>query len=215
MASSLLDFTLSIISFTLSPGMDTALTLKMSFSGRKAGFGAVSGICTGLLLWGVIAALGLTILLDNCKPLYVGLEWAGALYLSWLGISTIWKTFRRPSQGADITLIKGRDCFRAGFAAGLTTDLLNPQVGLFVMTFFPQFIPAKASFLGRLSFYGTLTAINAGICFVWLALLVMMSSTLGRFIESPRVAMWLERVAGLVFLYYGLKIIWPFLTPMT
>lgn len=117
----------------LSPGPDMAFTLATAASrGPRAGLGAVAGIAIGGALWTIAAALGLAALVATSDRALDVVRYAGATYLLWLAIQTIRNLDAAPSGHAS------QSAWRA-FRRGLTTNLLNPKIGLFFLAFLPQF----------------------------------------------------------------------------
>ena len=127
---------------TITPGVDTAMVLRTSAAaGPRAGAAASLGICLGLLAWGAGAAFGLTALLAASAPAFTLVKWAGAAYLLFLGARLILKP--RTSLAAD-TAVGGAVTRRGtadAFQRGFLSNILNPKVGIFYVTFLPQFIP--------------------------------------------------------------------------
>ena len=199
----LLTFAAAAGVFTITPGLDTAMTLRTATtSGWKAGLAAVVGICLGLGIWGLAAAFGLTALLAASETAFTVVKWAGALYLAWLGIGLI--LHPRTSLGAaEAVPVQVQADARAPFRRGLLTNLLNPKVGIFYMTFMPQFIPPHVNVK---EFSLLLTAIQALLSFAWLALLVVLTVPLGRFLSSATVVRRMARLTGSIFLAFSLKL---------
>lgn len=199
----LLTFAAAAAVFTITPGLDTAMTLRTATtSGWKAGLAAVVGICLGLGLWGLAAAFGLTALLTASETAFTIVKWAGALYLAWLGIGLI--LHPRSSLGTgEAAVPAGHDDAYVAFRRGLLSNLLNPKVGVFYMTFMPQFIPPHVNVQ---EFSLLLTGIQAALSFSWLALLVAMTVPLGRFLSSPVVVRRMDRLTGSIFLAFSLKL---------
>lgn len=197
----LLTFAAAAAVFTITPGLDTAMTLRTATtSGWKAGLAAVVGICLGLGIWGLAAAFGLTALLAASETAFTVVKWAGALYLAWLGIGLILRP--RTSLGTAEAVPVQADA-SAAFRRGLLTNLLNPKVGIFYMTFMPQFIPPHVNVK---EFSLLLTAIQALLSFSWLALLVVLTVPLGRFLSSATVVRRMDRLTGSIFLAFSLKL---------
>ncbi|HEV7383869.1 MAG TPA: LysE family translocator, partial [Phenylobacterium sp.] len=124
---------------TLTPGLDTALVLRTAAveGPKRAGLAAL-GIIGGCLVWGAAVALGLGALLAASSLAFTVLKWAGAAYLVWLGLNLILKPRDKfelsngaPSAGGDFIWMR----------RGLLTNLLNPKVGVFYISFLPQFLP--------------------------------------------------------------------------
>ena len=94
-AQALLSFAAVAGLLTLAPGIDTALVLRSSISRtRSFAFATALGICTGAMVWGVAAAVGVSALLAASDVAYRILTLAGAGYMVWLGAALIWKTWK-------------------------------------------------------------------------------------------------------------------------
>jgi threonine/homoserine/homoserine lactone efflux protein len=101
--------------------------------GRKAAFMAVAGVSAGLLLLGLLAAVGLGTLVATSPEFYQALRTFGVLYLLWLACDT-WRA-PKPEESAF-----------GSFRDGLITNLLNPKAGMFYISVLPAFLdPAKGS----------------------------------------------------------------------
>lgn len=204
---SLLTFTLAAALFVVTPGLDTVMTLRTAASeGRKAGLGAVCGICAGLSVWGIGAAFGLTALLRTSADAFLLVKCAGAAYLAWLGIGLLLhpRTDLLASKRKTPFPMPEKDPFWASFRHGILTDLLNPKVGVFVITFFPQFIPPHAN---AVAFSLLLAGIQAFLTLLWLGLLVFLTVPLGKFLSTPKVVRCLDRMTGVVFIGFGAKLL--------
>ena len=182
----------------VTPGLDTALVLRtVAAEGPRAAAAAAIGICTGCLAWGLAASAGLGALLAASNALYTALRVAGAAYLLYLGVRMIIRPRRRMDESAE-----HRD--RGGwFTRGLLTNLLNPKVGAFYVTFLPQFVPPT----GNVAAYSTLfTAIHAVEGLLSFAALITASRPLRRLLAKPRVLAAIDRVAGALFIAFGARL---------
>jgi threonine/homoserine/homoserine lactone efflux protein len=197
---SLIAFTLAAALLTVTPGLDTALVLRTAAAeGSRRAFAAALGICLGCLAWGALVAAGLGILMAASELAYLMLKWAGAAYLLYLGLRLILSPRGEPHglQGPG-------SAARAGwFLRGLLTNLLNPKVGAFYVSFLPQFIPAGA---GVPSTTLLLAAIHAGLGLLWFLLLIGATRPLARAVRDPRVVRTLDRLTGGVLIFFGLKL---------
>src|SRR3954462_15015043 len=125
---------------SITPGLDTALVLRTAAAeGRRRALQAALGIAAGCLVWGLATALGLGALLAASKAAYTVLKWAGAAYLVWLGINLILKPRERFELAAADQARAGQ---RSWLLRGFLTNILNPKVGVFYVSFLPQFVPA-------------------------------------------------------------------------
>ncbi|MBN3730546.1 LysE family translocator [Burkholderia sp. Tr-20390] len=134
--STLALFSGACLALTATPGPDMLLIASRSVSqGRRAGFATLAGIQAGTYCHALAAALGLSQLF--AVPLaYDAVRFAGAAYLLYLA----WKTFRSDATALSPVASPRRHSSAAIFRQGLTTNLLNPKMALFVLALFPQFV---------------------------------------------------------------------------
>jgi threonine/homoserine/homoserine lactone efflux protein len=186
---------------TLTPGLDTALILRTAAveGPKRAAFAAV-GIITGCLVWGAAVALGLGALLAASTLAFTVLKWAGAAYLVWLGLNLILKP-RDQFELAGAARMAGGDF--AWMRRGLLTNLLNPKVGVFYISFLPQFLPAGVA---PAPFIFLLAAIHAALGLAWSACLIGATRPIAGALQRVSVVRWLDRITGGVFLAFGARL---------
>lgn len=197
--SAVLAFSAAAALLTITPGLDTALVLRTAaVEGADRARLAAAGICTGCLVWGSATALGLSALLAVSRVAYQGLRVAGACYLVYLGVQ-MWR--RRSAPAIEHTV--RRTTSNRWFVRGLLTNLLNPKVGVFYVTFLPQFVPAG----GSVGWYSMLfTSIHAVEGMLWLTLLTLAIEPIRAWLERPAVQRGLDRTTGAVLIGSGLAI---------
>lgn len=203
----LLSFTLTAGLLTITPGLDTALVLRTAaVEGRKQAMLAGIGICSGCLLWGAAASFGLSALLAVSGFAYNVLRIAGAIYLSYLGIKLFVRAFTSTSSKSAVGRVfeKGRDRDNSAWLKrGLVTNLLNPKIGVFYLSFLPQFIPAGVQVW---SFSMLLALIHAIEGLLWFLLLTSATELLSGWLKQRRVVMALDSAMGAIFIGFGLKL---------
>ena len=200
--TALLAFTLAAALLTITPGLDTALVLRTAaVEGPKRSAAAALGIGLGCLTWGLAAAVGLGVLLAASQGAYLVLKWAGAAYLIYLG----GRMLLRPRHVFEVA--EGAEARRStalGWAGrGLLTNLLNPKVGVFYVSFLPQFVPAHVP---AGPFIALLALIHVVLGLVWAGGLIAATQPLNRALRRPAVVAWLDRVTGGAFVGFGLKL---------
>ena len=201
----LLSFTLAAGLLTITPGLDTALVLRTSaVEGGKQAMLAGIGICFGCLLWGVAASFGLSALLAVSGFAYKVLRIVGAIYLGYLGIKLLIRAFASTSSnsGAEPEEYASRDG-SLWFKRGLLTNLLNPKVGVFYLSFLPQFIPTGVQVW---SFSVLLALIHATEGLLWFLLLTNATELISSWLRQRRVLMALDSAMGAIFIAFGLKL---------
>lgn len=201
--TAVLAFTIAAALMTLTPGLDTALVLRTAaVEGGRPAMRAGAGICFGTVTWGLMAGLGLGALLAVSQTAYAVLQVAAAAYLLWLGAGMIRAAWR--GGGGFASDLNGAGERRARwFLRGLGTNLLNPKVGVFYVSFLPPFIPAGSDVVG---FSVGLAAIHAALGLAWFAALVAATRPLKRVLSRPAVTRALDGVTGGVLIGLGLKL---------
>jgi threonine/homoserine/homoserine lactone efflux protein len=182
---------------TISPGLDTALVLRTAASeGWRQVAMAGFGIALGCLGWAALVAAGVGALLIASRLAYDVLHYAGAAYLIWMAC----KLLRRPRRTLR-TDLPGARTGRGAFARGALTNLLNPKVGVFYVSFLPQFVPAGAPVGPYLMMLGV---IHALLGIIWFACLITATRSLSRWLQRPGIVTWLDRTTGGLFLAFGI-----------
>lgn len=195
-------FSLAALLLTLTPGLDTALVLRTAaVEGGRQAMLAGSGISAGVLVWGLLAALGLGAVLAVSETAFLILQIAGAGYLAYLGSTLLWRAFAR--QGLVLDTAPARQRPGSWFARGLLTNLLNPKVGAFYVGFLPQFIPAGVDVV---AFSALLTAIHGLFGLLWFAALVLATRPLAAFLRRPSTVRAIDATTGAVLIAFGIKL---------
>jgi threonine/homoserine/homoserine lactone efflux protein len=201
-AQALVAFCIAAGLLTMAPGLDTALVLRTAAAeGPKGAALAGLGIVLGCVTWGAAVALGLGALLAASELAFSALKWAGALYLVGLGVHLILK----PRSRFALELAGGRSPSGGGswLGRGYLTNLLNPKVGVFYVSFLPQFLPAHVA-AGPFIFL--LAVLHALMGIAWFAMLILATRPIARALQRPAVLRRLDRLTGLVFLSFGVKL---------
>ncbi len=198
---SLLAFIAAASILTITPGVDTALVLRSAAAGgaRPASYASI-GIALGCLIWGAAVSIGLGALLAASEVAFTVVKWAGAAYLLYLGL----KLVVHPRQRFDLSEVGSAQIESwQSLRQGLLTNLLNPKVGVFYITFLPQFVPTGAN-VGLFSFL--LATIHVLLGLAWFAVLITATIPMGRVLRRPRVVKSMDRVTGGVFVAFGVKL---------
>jgi threonine/homoserine/homoserine lactone efflux protein len=203
----LLSFTLAAGLLTITPGLDTALVLRTAaVEGGKQAMLAGIGICSGCLLWGAAASFGLSALLAVSGFAYSVLRIVGAIYLGYLGIKLVIRAFCSTSANGTTDPVWKKEKAQDDslwLKRGLLTNLLNPKVGVFYLSFLPQFIPAGVQVW---SFSILLALIHATEGILWFLLLTNATESLSGWVRRRRVVMALDSAMGTIFIAFGLKL---------
>ena len=185
---------------TISPGPDFAMVSRNALSlSRRAGMMTALGIGLGVLVHVSYTLLGIGVLIRESPGLLNILKLLGAAYLVWLGAQMLFKPRRSLGEPGAASPPSGPVAFRRG----LLTNLLNPKIGVFYVTFLPQFVPQGAN-VAAFTFF--LVGVHVALTIVWFAGLILATGPLGRFLRRPAVVRGMDRVVGVVFIGFGLKL---------
>ena len=195
---SLIAFTLAAALMTVTPGLDTALVLRTAAGeGARRAVYAGLGICLGCLAWGAVVATGLGVLLAASELAYAILKWLGAAYLLWLGLKLVFS--RRDDFGSAAAGPPDAGTW-LWFRRGLLTNLLNPKVGVFYVSFLPQFVPQGANVTATTLL---LAAVHAALGLAWFAALIVATRPIAAALRKPGTIRLLDRATGAVFLLFA------------
>ncbi len=198
-----LAFLLAAVLITATPGPDNLMVLGMGMSrGRAQGIAFGLGCALGCLSHTLLAVVGVSALIAASPWAFTALKWAGGAYLVWLGVQALRSTGAvRVQAGNGPT-----DSLRALFFKGMLANAINPKVVLFFLSFLPQFVvPAQGSVGLQLGLLGVLFTVQAALLF---GLLGYFAGAIGGWLNRrPRAGLWLDRVAGAVFVGLGLRMI--------
>ena len=187
---------------TILPGADMALiTRNVLVVGRRRTMGTIVGICLGCVLHATASALGLSAVLATSATAFNVLKTMGAAYLVWIGIQSIREAGKPPVPAARGPAHGGFGPFLQGFL----TNILNPKVAVFYLTFLPQFIAPGEPVLRRSLL---LASLHIAIGFVWLATYAWFVDRIGGVLTRPTVKAWLERVTGGLLIALGARLAW-------
>jgi threonine/homoserine/homoserine lactone efflux protein len=192
-------FVVTVIIFLLIPGPgNLALITSTGKGGIRGGIAATLGVILGdqVLMW--LAVAGVAALLTAYPAAFHAVQWLGAAYLAYLGGRML---FAKPGA-APVLRIKPHHFLRQA----MTITLLNPKAIVFYMAFFPLFVdPGRHQGLTTFAF---MAATIAALTFAYGLVAVLLTHFLAeRLRANPVVSRWLERLAGLVLIGFGLKLI--------
>jgi threonine/homoserine/homoserine lactone efflux protein len=200
---------------TILPGADMALVTRNVLSvGRRRTMYTIAGISAGCVLHATFSALGLSAILATSATAFYVVKTVGAGYLVWLGIQSIRGSHPERSEGSIVppeSTLPGEKIprLRLGmtnpFLQGFLTNILNPKVAVFYLTFLPQFIAPGEPVLRRSLM---LAAIHIAMGFAWLSAYAWFVDQLGAVLTRPRVKAWLERATGGLLIALGARLAW-------
>jgi threonine/homoserine/homoserine lactone efflux protein len=192
-------FSLAATLIVLLPGPDTLVVVRnLVRGGRRVAARTVLGVLSGVSVWVVTAAAGLSAVLRASHDAYLCLRIAGAAYLMFIGIKSLRAHGALPTDQPSRRRLIG-----TGYSAGLLTDLLNPKVGVFFVTFLPGFVPHGYSLGWTSLLFGAIFVTLTGLYF---GILLMASGPVTRWMTTSRIRRRMDRLTGLVLIGFGVRL---------
>ena len=207
-AQQLLLFVAAGLLLNLTPGPDVLYIVSRALRfGTRAGIVAGLGITAGCFVHIAAAAVGVSALMAASTTAFSVLKWLGAGYLLWMGARMVLSRTPKqtPKSVADSASDVTTPSMKAIFLGGFWTNALNPKVALFFLAFVPQFI-APGAVNKPLAFLLLGLLFNFNAVFVNVAWAALAGGMARRMVAVQRGLHRLERVAGLMFIGFGLKL---------
>jgi threonine/homoserine/homoserine lactone efflux protein len=202
MDTQLLAFAGVSLLLAVTPGPDMAVVTRNALAhGRRGVVLTTSGIALALVIWVTATAVGLSALLRTSGEVLFLLKIVGACYLAYLGVRTLLESRARPADllAATPPAAPAHAVFRQGFLSAIS----NPKLGVFFVTFLPQFVLPGQAVLPRLLELGVTFAV---IGWLWMNVYGLFVTRLRQVITAPRVRQWMQRVTGVVLLGFGARL---------
>lgn len=177
-AANLSFFFIASILLIITPGPDTLYVIARSIGqGRMAGIISAFGVCSGILVHTLAAAIGLSALLMTSAVAYKIIKYAGAAYLIYLGIRTILSR----EQENSLSNLRGTSLAKT-YYQGVLSSLLNPKVALFFLAFLPQFVDSTQ---GKVALQIIILGLMfVTMCITWLIFLAFVTSYVGNWMQT-------------------------------
>jgi RhtB (resistance to homoserine/threonine) family protein len=187
----------------MTPGPDTAITIRNTLTGGRAGGVATAlGVATGQAIWALAASAGIVTLLVASEPLFLAVKYAGAAYLVWLGLQSLRAAFR-PATGQSAIATARPLTPGSAFSQGVVSDLSNPKMAAFFTSLLPQFVPPDTASFAGLILLGLLFSL---LTLFWLVFYTLAIARVGNVLRRPAIRRTLEGVTGAALIGLGLKL---------
>jgi threonine/homoserine/homoserine lactone efflux protein len=203
--SELLGFLAVAVLVIVTPGPDTAVTIRSTLlGGRRAGVLTAFGVVSGQAVWTVAASAGVTALLVASEPAFLAVKFAGAAYLVYLGVQALLAALRGSARAVGSGGAAPRVARAGAYRQGLLSDLSNPKMAAFFTSLLPQFgtTDAGPSFWLMLGF-GLLFCL---LTWLWLALYATVLDRVSHALRGGRVRRAIEAATGVVLVALGLRL---------
>jgi threonine/homoserine/homoserine lactone efflux protein len=198
----LMTFVMVSAALTLIPGPDLMFVVRTGAHGRGPAVAAALGAAASALVWGAAAAFGVAALLQRSAEAFEVIKLAGAAYLIFLGLRTLWQSRKAdgisPPAGDVPPALPARRAF--GLGAGI--DLLNPKTGLFYVAVLPQVIPHGMPALRSTLLFAGVDSLVAAALFTCVA---CAAAAFLRWLRRPGFVRGLERTIGLCMVGLGIR----------
>src|SRR5712671_3873020 len=191
-------FVIAVIVFLAIPGVgNLAIITSTGKGGIAGGLAATLGVIMAdqILMW--LAVAGVAALLTANPALFGLVQYAGAIYLAYLGLRMI---LAKPGDAPVLDMQP-----RRFFQQAMVITLLNPKAIVFYMAFFPLFVdPARHQGLAT---FGAMALTIAVLTFLYCAIVISITRfAADRMRANPRISVWLNRIAGTMLLGFGVKL---------
>lgn len=185
------------------PGPDTALITKNTVTKRKkAGFQTTFGTLTALLIHTLAAVFGLSALIVKSAFFFSILKYIGAMYLIYLGYKSF-VTLLKKQTNLEQVVESNKYVHESYFKQGFLTNLLNPKVAVFFLTFLPQFVGSGTNaFLDFLVLGLTYTVLTL----VWFFFYIYLINYISEFMKKPSTIRVVEGLTGGILILFGIKL---------
>jgi RhtB (resistance to homoserine/threonine) family protein len=189
------------ILINLSPGPDMLYTAARSLSqGTRAGVFSALGIFCGCLFHTAAAVLGLSVIIAGSAFWFSIIKYAGAAYLIYLGLKSLLNKNTPETGIAKLSSLS----YKKVFLQGLTTNLLNPKVAIFFLSFLPQFVnPASAHVSEQIIFLGLWFDVQGTLILI---LVAVITGYFSRLLHRNKVFWkWQNRITGSILIALGIR----------
>jgi threonine/homoserine/homoserine lactone efflux protein len=201
--SSLAAFVLAVLLISASPGPAMALIFRRAaLRGLPGAVPTVLGLELGLYGWALFAGAGFAALVAASEVAYLVLRVVGAAVLLVLG----YRALRAAWSGNPVPVEEPRPAGRrwwGAFAEGVVVQLANPKAAVFMIAFYPQFVPADGPVFATTALLGLLQITLETVLYLGLAAGVARAGT---WFRRPRIRRRLEAVSGTVLVGLGVRV---------
>lgn len=202
----LLPFLLTALLLTATPGPDNLMVLSVGASrGRRLGMAFGLGCAAGCLSHTLLAVLGVSAVLAASPVAFTALRVIGGAYLIWLGLQALRSRGGSPVP-AGVRVADPADTVGRQFLKGMLANAINPKVVLFFLSFLPQFVePSQGGVPLQMAVLGGVFTLQAALLF---GALGWFAGSVGQWLQRrPRAGLWLDRMAGVLFVGLGLRMV--------
>jgi threonine/homoserine/homoserine lactone efflux protein len=185
-------FALTAIFITLVPGQGWAMVLRQGLlSGASAARLSILGNSTGLVVWTLASAVGLSAIFRVSPVAFEILKWAGVAYLIFIAMQTLWG-LRTSNHNFDFESGESQSGWQA-FRVGFLTNITNAKAMVFALAFLPQYVPQGFNLTVGIIIFGLIWTTISGS---WYLVLVAIINRAHAWLQRPRMRRALTAVSG-------------------
>ena len=202
----------AFLSFTfilvVTPGSTTAVVVRNTLEGgRRAGYVTALGAAAANTIIAIACGIGLSVLLAMWPQSLDAIRVGGAMFLAWLGASSLWRAWRQPDGGIRLTLDPGAARARsrafAYFGDGIAINLLSPVIISYYLSVVPSFVPAGASRL----YYSGLAATHVSLAVLCHAMWATALDFMRKWFVQPWRRKMLQAATGVALIALAVRIL--------
>jgi len=200
----LVGFVALAIVVIVTPGPDTALTIRNTLvGGRSSGTATAVGVALGQATWSLATSVGVAALLVAAEPAFAALKLAGAAYLIYLGAQALWSAFRGRPAHPSMDRLVARVPAKTSLRQGILSNLTNPKMAVFFPSLLPQFVaPDAPPFVALLA----LGIVFCLMTLTWLTGYAFAVARAGDVLRRSPVRRAIEAVTGVVLIAFGIRV---------
>jgi RhtB (resistance to homoserine/threonine) family protein len=192
------------ICLIILPGPDTAMATKNTLiAGKIGGVKTVFGTCVALLIHTLAAVIGLSALIVKSALLFSIFKYVGAVYLVYIGIKALLAIRNTEDLNTNDVPINNENKHTSCFRQGFLTNLLNPKVAVFFLTFLPQFLNPNHNTFIQLLVMGLTYLI---LTVIWFAFYIFLIDKISAFMKKPKTQRYIQGITGIVLIGFGIKL---------
>jgi leucine efflux protein len=205
-------YVIGAIGIILLPGPNSLYVLSVAtVRGVRAGYQGAFGVFVGDTVLLAFTALGAASLLRTHPTLFMVVKYAGAAYLTWVGLNLLWGAFKKwrganaPELSTEAAVQQITANMQQPFRRALVISLLNPKAILFLLSFFVQFIdPNYARPIVPFLILGSIIMVFSAL---YLSVLIYAGTRLAQgFGRRKRLSAGLSSAVGGLFMWFGAKL---------
>jgi threonine efflux protein len=189
----------------MTPGPDFLVVVQHATArSRRHGIAAGTGVACGIVIWASGSMLGLSVLLARLSWMYDIVRFAGAAYLVYLGVRTLWSSWRRreAAPGPSARTVRPEGGVWRAWRVGFLTNIGNPKAAAFFGSLLGAFLPAHTGPPLRV----IVVAVMVGVTFAWYTAVAALFGLAPVARVYRRARRWIDRVMAAVLIALGARL---------